>query len=113
MQESVSASTAELACLSGLIDAIYQGATEPARCNAILKEIAGWIGARFGLLFTPLHPPEKGGFYFNHGIPESVMQLWGTRWQGENIMANTVVERGLFVEGEVLRGEDVVPFEQM
>lgn len=113
LQQTLSASTAELARLGGLIDAIYQGATEPARWNAILPEIASWVGARFGLLFTPLHPPEKGGFYFNHGIPESVMQLWGTRWQGEDIMANTVVEHGLFVEGEVLRGEDVVPFEQM
>lgn len=104
---------AELARLGELIDNIYQGATEPDRWNTILPKIADWVSARFGLLFTPMHTPEKGGFYFNHGIPESVMHLWSTRWQGEDILTNTVVERGLFVEGTVLLGEDVVPFEQM
>ena len=113
MQETTSASTAELARLSELIDTIYQGATEPSRWSAILPDIAGWVGARFGLLFTPTHPPEKGGFYFNHGIPESVMQLWSTRWHGEDIVLKTVLERRLFVEGGVMRGEEVVPFEQM
>lgn len=104
---------AELARLSELIDQIYQGATEPGCWNTILPKIADWVSARFGLLFTPLHTPEMGGYYFNHGIPESVMHLWSTRWHGKDIMANTVVERGLFVEGNVLLGEDVVPFEQM
>lgn len=104
---------AELARLSELIDNIYQGATEPDCWNAILPKIADWVSARFGLLFTPLHAPEKGGFYFNHGIPESVMHLWGTRWQGEDIVANTIAQRGLFIEGTVLLGEEVVPFEQM
>lgn len=114
MSSAISTHTvAELARLSELIDEIYKGATEPDCWNAILPKIADWVSARFGLLFTPLHTPEKGGFYFNHGIPESVMHLWSTRWQGEDIVANTVVQRGLFIEGTVLLGEEVVPFEQM
>jgi len=112
MQAS-SPSTAELARLSALIDSIYQGATEPEYWNTILPRIADWVSARSGLLFTPMHPPEKGGFYFNHGIPESVMQLWSTRWHGEDILANTALQRGLFVEGSAYIGEDIVPFEQM
>jgi DNA-binding CsgD family transcriptional regulator/PAS domain-containing protein len=104
---------AELARLSKLIDSIYQGATEPDCWNAILPEIAEWVNADKSLLFTPLHPPEKGGFYFNHGIPESVMHLWATRWHGEDLMANTVVQRGLFVEGAVEIGENIVPYEQI
>ena len=105
--------TAELARLGELIDNIYQGATEPDCWNAILPKIADWVGAKFGLLFTPLHPPDNGGFYFNHGIPESVMHLWSTRWHGEDILANAVVQRGLFIENRVLLGEEIVPFEQM
>lgn len=105
--------TAELARLGELIDNIYQGATEPNCWNAILPKIADWVSAKCGLLFTPLHPPDKGGFYFNYGIPETVMHLWSTRWHGEDILANAVMQRGLFVENKVLLGEEIVPFEQM
>lgn len=104
---------AELARLSQLIDRIYQGAIEPECWNTIVPAIADWVNAKQALLFTPLHPPEKGGFYFNHAIPESVMHLWATRWHGEDIMANTVVARGLFVEGYASIGEDIVPYEQI
>lgn len=110
---AAAATTAELARLGELIDSIYHGATDPSHWNAVLPAIADWLNAPKGLLFTPLHRPENGGFYFNHGIPETVMHLWSTRWQGEDIMANTAVARGLFVEGNVLRGEEVVPFEEM
>jgi len=106
-------SNEELTRLSDLIGLIYDGATEPEHWNVILPKVADWVGAKFGLLFTPLHPPEKGGFYFNHRIPESVMHLWSTRWHGQDVMANAVMEKGLFVEGRVLLGEEVMPYEQM
>lgn len=103
----------ELARLSELIDEIYRGATEPDCWNRILPKVADWVNARAGLLFTPMQSPEKGGYYFSHGIPESVMHLWSTRWLGQDVLANTVQQRGLFVEGMVLRGEDVLPQEEI
>lgn len=103
----------ELARLSDLLGLIYEGTTEPDHWNVILPKVADWVSARFGLLFTPLHPPEKGGFYFNHRIPESVMHLWSTRWHGEDVISNAIVQQGLFVEGKVLLGGDVMPYEQM
>ena len=103
----------ELTRLSDLIGFIYEGATEPEHWNVILPRVADYVSARFGLLFTPLHPPEKGGFYFNHRIPESVMHLWSTRWHGEDVMTNAVIQKGMFVEGNVFVGEDVMPYEQM
>lgn len=103
----------ELAKLSELIDEIYRGATEPGCWNRILPKVADWVNAKSGLLFTPLHPPQNGGFYFNHGIPEAVMHLWSTRWAGEDVLSNAVQQRGLFVAGMVLRGEDVLPQEEI
>ena len=104
----------ELMCLSELIGLIYEGATDPNRWTQdILPKVADWVGARFGLLFTPFHPPEKGGFYFNHRIPETVMHQWASRWQGQDAMANAVIQQGLFVEGRVMIGEEVIPYEQM
>lgn len=106
-------SNEELARLSDLIGLIYEGATDPEHWNVILPQVADWVGAEFGLLFTPLHPPEKGGFYFNHRIPESVMHLWSTRWHGQDAMANAVMEKGLFVAGRALLGEEILPYEHM
>lgn len=67
-----SVSENELSSLSKLIDKIYQGATDIRAWDSLLPEVAGWVNASCGLLFTPLHTPSDGGFYFNHAIPESV-----------------------------------------
>ncbi len=113
MQQSIQTSTADFARLSELIGAIYDAALEPGHWNRVLPEIASWINARLGLLYTPLHTPEAGGYYFNHGIPESVMHLWATKWHNQDELINIAVQRGLIVDGTALRGEDVLPFEQI
>lgn len=113
MGQDVASVSAELTQLSELIDHIYQGAIHPESWHASLPKIAHWVNARYGLLFTPIHTPDKGGFYFNHEIPESVMHLWATRWQGEDLIANTAVQQGLFVEGGIALGHEIVPYEQI
>ena len=112
-QTTTAVPTAELAQLSELIDNIYQGATNPAHWDGVLPRIAEWVGAERGLLFTALNTPERGGFYFNHAIPEHAMQLWETRYQPHDIWANRVVEHGLFCEGNTIIGDQVVPFEEL
>lgn len=102
----------QLAQLGGLIDRIYQAAMEPHLWNFILPEISEWVGARFGLLFTPLHTSANGGFYFNHAIPEYVMELWATRWKNEDVISQRGIQQGMFVEGNVATGEQIIPFEE-
>lgn len=112
MKNSGGASTAELARLSELIDSIYQGATDPNHWNVVLPQIADWVGASKSLLFTPQHTPEKGGFFFNHGIPDSVMYLWSTRYVNDDVMVRAGLETGLFNgDGNVATGEEIIPFE--
>lgn len=113
MQATASASTSDLVQLSELINTIYEGATEPSRWEAILPAIADWIGAQKGLLFTPLNAPDNNGFYFTHAIPESVMQLWGARYAAQDIWATRSMERGLLYEGNIIVGDDEVPFEEL
>lgn len=112
-QETISASSAELARLSELIDLIYQGATDSSRWEVVLPAIANWIDAPRGLLFTPLNTPDIGGFYFSHDIPEQTMQLWGTRYQSQDIWAIRAAERGLMNEGNVIIADEMVPFEEL
>lgn len=113
MQEMTSASTEELARLGELIDSIYQGATDPSHWNTVLPEIADWVGAERGLLFTPLNSPDNGGFYFNHAIPESKMQLWATKYHAHDIWANRAAELGLMYEGNVIDCDEIVPFNEL
>lgn len=112
MQEATSTSSAELARLSELIDSIYQGATDPAHWDVVLPAITHWIDAPKGMLYTPMHTPGKGGFYFNHAIPEQFMQLWATKYIAEDLWSIRGVELGLDLEGNVILGEEIVPFEE-
>lgn len=112
MRKTVTASTTELARLSELIDSIYQGATEPNHWNVVLPQISDWVGASKSLLFTPLHTPEKSGFFFNHGIPGSVMHLWSTRYVNDDVMTQAALEKGLLNEdGGVVTGEEIMPID--
>lgn len=103
---------AELAQLSELIDSIYHSATKPTHWKTVLPQIADWVGASKALLFTPQHPPEKEGIFFNHGIPDSVMYLWATRYVDEDVMTKAAAESGIFNEdGAVYTGEEILPVE--
>ncbi|MBU1689571.1 MAG: helix-turn-helix transcriptional regulator [Gammaproteobacteria bacterium] len=113
MQETTSTSTAELARLSELIDTIYQGATEPSHWDVILPAVVDWVGALRGLLFTPLNTLDNGGFYFNHALPDSMMQLWSTKYQGQDIWSNRAIELGLMDDGSIGIGDEMVPFEEL
>lgn len=113
MSTTTSASTAELARLSELIDSIYQGATNPAHWDVALPAIADWVGASKGLLFTPVNAPDNGGFYFNHAIPEQTMQLWGTRYIKHDAWAERMAECGLISEGCVSVSDDYLSFEEL
>ena len=113
VQEITLATTKELARLSELIDTIYQGATDPSRWDVVLASIANWVGPARGLLFTPLNSPDNGGFYFNYGTPEPMMQLWGTRYQPQDIWAIRAIECGLMKEGNVMISDEFVSFEEL
>lgn len=112
MKNSVGATTAELARFSELIDCIYQGATDPNHWNKVLSQVADWVGAPKGVLFTPLNSYENGGYYFGHNTPASMMELVGTRYQQHDIWAIRSVQLGLMYDGNVINGDDIVPFEE-
>lgn len=108
------ASNAELARLSELIDSIYQGATDPDHWNNVLPAIADWVEAPRGMLITPQHTPDDGGFCFLHNTPERFFQLLATKYIGQDIWTNRAIERGLIFEGSVVIGdEDLIPFEEL
>jgi DNA-binding CsgD family transcriptional regulator len=103
----------DLERLSSLIDFIYRGATEPELWPDIVADTCGWLGSPKGMLYTPLHGKEQGGYYFQHGLPDFFLELYKARYQAVDMWTQQVVERRLFVEGNVILGTDLVPHDTL
>lgn len=100
----------ELERLSALIDFIYRGATEPTLWPQIIADTCGWLGSPKGMLYTPLHGKEQGGYYFQHGLTDFFLELYKTRYQSADMWTQQVVERHLFADGNVILGTGLVPY---
>lgn len=97
--------------LSGLIDLIYQGATEPERWDSTLAALSDYVEAPYALLLTPLHSPEAGGYMYSRQIPAGIFENW-PRFLPHDIYAKEGLAQGVFQDGVVVTGEDIVPSER-
>ncbi len=103
----------EFTRLSDLIDSIYSCITNPARWERVIAAVVAWVDAPRGLLFTPLHSPDKGGFYFNSGFSPGAMELWSTRYLDQDPWTAQCVRLGLYREGNVINGDRCLPYERL
>lgn len=104
----------ELTRLSNLIGLIYEGATDPSRWSKdILPAISEYMQMPQCLIFTTLHTPQTGGYLFNHGLDQPHVDLYTNKYQQEDVWIHAGVERGVFFDGNVVIGEDMVPREQL
>lgn len=99
----------DLERLSALIDFVYRGATEPALWPDVVAAASDWLGSPKGMIYTPLHGPEQKGVYFQHGLSDDFFELYKARYQSVDMWTEQVVQRNLFVEGNVILGTDLVP----
>jgi len=104
----------ELTRLSDLIGLIYEGATDPSRWTKdILPAISEYMEMSQCVIFTTLHTPQTGGYQFYYGIDQPNMDLYTNRYQQEDVWIHAGLERGVFFDGNVVIGEDMVPREQL
>jgi len=103
----------ELERLSGLIGFIYRGATDPSLWPQIVEDAGTWMGSPKGMLYTPLHGPEQGGIYFQHGLSDSFLELYKAKYQSIDMWTQQVVRLDLFKEGNVILGTDLVPHDTL
>ncbi len=92
-----------------IVDSIYDAALFPDRWPNVLGQIANWLGATKGLLITPTHTPELGGFHFSFGILASTLHEWRTRHAPDDMWANAGIRGGLFIQSKVVLGTELVP----
>lgn len=104
----------ELSRLSDVIGMIYEGATDPSRWTKdILPGVSEYIQAPKCAMFTPLHPPQLGGFHFLHGISQEIDDLRQTVYREEDIWTKAGLEKGVLWEGNVVTGTELVSHEQL
>lgn len=104
----------ELAKLSNLIALIYEGATDPSRWTKdILPAVANYIQAHGCFLFTALHTPQDGGYFFLHGIRQEVVDLYMSKYISSDVWTISAVKKNLFLEGNVVLGEELVTKDQL
>ena len=103
----------ELAHFSNVVELIYKGAVDPYAWNKTIPALANYMEASKAMLFTPTVFTDNGGFYFNHGIPETAMELWRTRYQPMDIWLAGILGSNYMVEGSTFTGEEIVPREEL
>lgn len=102
-----------LSKFDSLIHDIYAAALKPDTWAEIVGGIADALGAEKGILFTPQLVPDRGGFIFPHGISWSHIELWGTRYQSDDLWLQKVVERNCLYQGSIVIGHELVDDEEL
>ena len=104
----------DLTQLSDLIGLIYEGATDPGRWTKdILPAVAEYIQAPECILFTNLHTPQNGGYFFIHGMTQDHVDLYMNKYHNHDVWTTAALEKNLLTEGSVLIGDDLVPRQQL
>lgn len=106
--------TPELARFSEVVGLIYEGATDPSRWTKdILPTLTEYIQVPKCAMLTPLHPPQVGGFHFIHGIAQEIDDLRQTIYLDEDIWTKAGIAKGVFFEGNVVTGTELVSHEEL
>jgi len=104
----------ELTCFSNLIGLIYEGATDPSRWTKdVLPAVAQYIGAPACILYSPLHTPLNGGYFFLHGITQEHVDLNVQKHYEKDPWKIAFDERKMYITGNVVIGDEVVPRTQL
>src|SRR5579859_3539680 len=102
----------ELERFSETVEAIYAASLKPSLWQAAVAAIASQHGAPMANLLTPLKAPPDGGFIFSVGIPESLLQLWGSKFAAHDIWAHRAIEKKMTSEGTIAISSDLLSEEE-
>ena len=105
---------AQLTQLSDLIGLIYEGATDPSRWTAdILPAMAEYVEAPACILYSVLHTPQNGGYFFLHGITQEHIDHYAHKYYDEDVWKIVMAEKNLYITGNVILGDELVPRAQL
>ena len=95
-----------------LVDRIYQAALDPGAWPGVVAELADFMSAPKGKLFTPILGSDKGGLAITVGIPDAADRLWATRYMNDDVWVQAGIAKGLVRTGNVVLDSDLVREEE-
>lgn len=95
-----------------LVGHIYDAAMDADKWPGILQKVGQFMQASKAVLFTNLHLPSQGGFYFTWGIPQAVSQQYFDHYQPYDVWTQVGIQKEIFQEGNVTLGTELVPHQQ-
>ncbi|MFC4277692.1 helix-turn-helix transcriptional regulator [Achromobacter aloeverae] len=104
----------ELARFGQLVDLIYEGATAPDRWTRdILPSVAEYLGAPSCIMYSWLHTPQQGGYFFLHGIEQELVDLYVQKYYDADVWKIAMAAKNLYSTGVIVSGDDIVPRKQL
>jgi DNA-binding CsgD family transcriptional regulator len=91
-----------------VVQKIYEAALQPELWSGVVAAITEACGGCSGLLFTPMTRPADGGLAIVNNISASTMEYWAARSIDDDPYVHAATRRGLFREGHVINGIDLV-----
>jgi DNA-binding CsgD family transcriptional regulator len=79
----------------------------------ILPAIADYIEAPACILYSVLHTPQEGGYFFMHGITQEHVDLYVQKYYDRDLWKIAFDERNMYTTGNVVIGDEVVPRTQL
>jgi len=101
--------TATPAQIAPLVPAIYEAATNPALWTEAFAPIVHLLGGHKGLLFSHQATPEQKGIWVPYRISEEDFRPYVERYHAFDIWMQRGHELGLFVPGNVMVSDDLLP----
>ncbi|MCX7170190.1 MAG: helix-turn-helix transcriptional regulator [Proteobacteria bacterium] len=100
------------ALIAPLLPAIYESATNPALWPEAFAPIVRLLGGNKGLLFSHQATPEQKGIWATYRISEEDFRPYVERYHALDVWMQRGHELGLFVPGNVMTGDDLLPREE-
>ena len=98
---------------SQVVERIYASATNPAAWPETVRAMATLQRSPKATLLTATTAPQNGGFIFPHGLSETALQLWGTKYINDDIWVRKALEKNLLRQGNVMLTPDLLTFESV
>ncbi|MDO8465155.1 MAG: helix-turn-helix transcriptional regulator [Gallionella sp.] len=95
--------------IAPLLPAIYEAATNPARWPDAFAQIVSLLGGHCGLIFSHQATPEQRGVWVPYRITAEDFRPYVERYHAYDVWMQRGHELGVFVPGNVVTGDDLLP----
>ena len=95
--------------IAPLLPAIYEAATNPSRWPDAFADIVRLFDGHSGLLFSHQATPEQQGMWVPYQCAEEGLRRYAERYHAFDIWMQRGHELGVFVPGNAVTGDDLLP----